>query len=723
MAADDQPWDLAQTAAPAAPPPPPPSAAPAAGAAPIDYSAIVQRLMQQPTLPQPDTTPVTRGLLSRLGEALGGGQTTGVMSPAQSETAGLRALRDFGTSLIAGSGYHPGQPALGAFATGFQGAEQSERGSEQGAAATLAAQQQYAAGQQQQYLERLKVALPLLQMQYGASIPNPLLSANTPAVPGTAGGAGKPGGGGVALTPFIAKNLPAGVTPEEDQMVRTVIGEAGGEPLTGQQGVAAVIKNRMNLGKQDAQSVIFAPNQFEPWNNAATRAKLEGLDPTSQQYQDVLNKAVRPVMSGQADDPTGGATNFYSPTAQKALGRDTPSWAVGQTPSTTIGGHQFYKLPFGPGTQYAGPGAPSSGPGGPAAPSTAPDTTTPPAATPAAPGEQTFEQFRAQNQIDPASLMPDLAGAKAAQAAAAQQLSLARAGRGGDPNKSLSDYNTATDAVNKLQQEANAKVLDVQRQLYDADQQRQAQAAIETKKIQAAATEADKQRQGAIDLENAKAGNQANVKLTNDVNEDIKNSGTRIDDLQLLRGLSDNVGTPTPLTSIKVGGRSLADLISATGFGGQDLRDKAGAVQAFHAGVLSIVRDLRSGGAATGEPRSNQDLEFVTGMAPSEWQDPKTRTAIISFLQQVNQRRVDVGTEYSRQLATKQPNGQPTPAGLALAQARDSLPPMVPPMPANLMAKDPATTQLRQEWFERNVKPGTFFRYPNGHIDLYKGPQ
>ena len=144
------------------------------GSAPLDYGSLAQQLLQQPTLPQPDTTPVTRGLLSRIGEALGGGNVSGVMSPAQQEMAGLRSLRDFGTSLIAGSGYYPGKPALGAFAEGFQGAERSQRGSEQQAAATLAAQQQYAAGQQQQYLERLKMALPLLQMQYRGEHPQPI---------------------------------------------------------------------------------------------------------------------------------------------------------------------------------------------------------------------------------------------------------------------------------------------------------------------------------------------------------------------------------------------------------------------------------------------------------------------------------------------------------------------------------------------------------------------
>ena len=707
------------------------------GSAPLDYGTLAQQLLQQPTLPQPDTTPVTRGLLSRIGEALGGGNVSGVMSPAQQEMAGLRSLRDFGTSLIAGSGYYPGKPALGAFAEGFQGAERSQRGSEQQAAATLAAQQQYAAGQQQQYLERLKTALPLLQMERAGAVPNVLASG--PAVPGTATGAGGPANAVPApLTPFIAKNLPAGVTPAEDQMVRTVIGEAGGEPLTGQQGVAAVIKNRMNLGKQDAQSVIFAPNQFEPWNNPATRAKLEGLDPSSQQYQEVLNKAVRPVMSGDAQDPTGGATNFYAP---KLMPGGGPSWAANQQPSATIGGHQFYKLPYGapPTAQVAGPGAPTGGPASSPGPITPAPTETPPAAstapagTPPAPDTRpddalTWEEFQARHGTPiTAASRPDLVVPVDQQSATELQSSMAQAKHDvdyaltpADKTKAQAQYTDASAKLAQLRQDAAAKtaanVLAAQKQqgellspLYQ-----------EAKKQAAQVTEADKQRQGAINLENVKSGNQVNAKFQDDLNTDMKNMGTRVDDLQLLRGLSDNVGTATPLTSIKFGGRSLADIISTTGFGGQNLQNKAAAVQAFRAGVLNVVRDLRAGGAATGEPRSNQDLQFVMDMAPSEWEDPNTRSAIISYLQQVGQRRFDLAAEATRQMTTTLPNGRPMPGGLAYEAARAKLPDMVPQLPTEGLGPGPDQLAARTKFFA-GVKPYTFFRYPNGRMDLYKG--
>lgn len=169
------------------------------------------------------------------------------------------------------------------------------------------------------------------------------------AMGGTAAGFVKPG------TPFTPPALPPGISLTEDAMVRTVAGEAAGEPLTGQRAVAAVIKNRAESSGADPRDVVFAPNQFEPWNGGAARQRLESMDPTSPQYQKILTDVVRPIMSGEVDDPTGGATHFYAPKAQAQLGRSAPSWATG-TP-TVIGNHNFYKVGYGPGSA-AGQSAP-----------------------------------------------------------------------------------------------------------------------------------------------------------------------------------------------------------------------------------------------------------------------------------------------------------------------------------------------------------------------------
>lgn len=168
---------------------------------------------------------------------------------------------------------------------------------------------------------------------------------------GLMGGGAAPAGGGGSYrpgTPFTPKTLPSNISLNEDAMVRTVAGEAGAEPLVGQQAVASVIMNRANGAGVSPRDVVFAPNQFEPWNGGAARARLEAMNPSSPEYQNILNNVVRPVMSGQTQDPTGGATHFYAPVAQSALGRSAPSWATG-TP-TVIGGHNFYKVGYGPGS-------------------------------------------------------------------------------------------------------------------------------------------------------------------------------------------------------------------------------------------------------------------------------------------------------------------------------------------------------------------------------------
>ena len=342
-------------------------------------------LNQPPPNVQPDQAPVdTSGIwggyrqgVSLLGEALAGGKGTPgfeALSPTQRQAAGIRALMDFSSSLGAASRYEPGQTLGSNLAAAFQGASRSYQNTEQQAAGTLAARQAYATDQQTAQLARIKEALPLLtlkmQMQQAAAARQ--LAGGGSTTPGTSIATGG------TISPFVATNLPDGVSPAEDQMVRTVIGEAANQGTIGQQAVAAVIKNRMDAGKQGAQDVIFAPNQFEPWNNPKTRATLEAIDPTSKQYQDILNNAVRPVMAGTAKDPTGGATHFYSPTTQKALGRDAPDWAAGQTP-TVIGQHNFYKLPY-------APQAPAPGQTAAASPASAPGLATPtPTRQPASP--------------------------------------------------------------------------------------------------------------------------------------------------------------------------------------------------------------------------------------------------------------------------------------------------------------------------------------------------
>jgi hypothetical protein len=125
-----------------------------------------------------------------------------------------------------------------------------------------------------------------------------------------------------------------------DLVIRTVLGEAANEPDEGMAAVAAVIRNRVQSGRfgNSVPEVVLKPKQFEPWNTPEGRSRMQGYAPDSEPY----SRAARAVDSvfAEGSDPTSGATHFYSPTAQAALGREPPKWAQGEP--QTIGRHAFY---------------------------------------------------------------------------------------------------------------------------------------------------------------------------------------------------------------------------------------------------------------------------------------------------------------------------------------------------------------------------------------------
>jgi hypothetical protein len=135
------------------------------------------------------------------------------------------------------------------------------------------------------------------------------------------------------------------VDQDLDKVVRTVYGEAGGEGIIGQRAVASVIANRARESGMTPTDVVLAKGQFEPWSDTEARARMESLDANSPEYRQ-LSDLVRPVLAGQSADPTGGATHFYAPKAQAALGRDAPSWDDGT--GQDIGNHRFFRHGYGP---------------------------------------------------------------------------------------------------------------------------------------------------------------------------------------------------------------------------------------------------------------------------------------------------------------------------------------------------------------------------------------
>lgn len=139
--------------------------------------------------------------------------------------------------------------------------------------------------------------------------------------------------------------MPALSADDRDNLIRTVIGEVDPkDPDAGRAAVAHVVLNRLSTGRygKTATDVVHQRGQFEPW---ARRAReLLAIDPQSKAYQRTAD-IVDAVVAGDTPDPTAGATHFYSPRDQAALGRRAPSWAQGD--GTAIGGHTFF-APNGP---------------------------------------------------------------------------------------------------------------------------------------------------------------------------------------------------------------------------------------------------------------------------------------------------------------------------------------------------------------------------------------
>jgi hypothetical protein len=139
------------------------------------------------------------------------------------------------------------------------------------------------------------------------------------------------------------------LSPEDlDVGARTLLTEAGNQGEKGLAAVAAVLKNRATAGNptwgKSISDAALARNQFEPWNYANTGKPNDPtrIDPTSTRYAMAKN-ILQGVATGAIPDPTGGATHFYAPRAQAALGRPAPSWARGKQ-GMDIGDHRFYNL-------------------------------------------------------------------------------------------------------------------------------------------------------------------------------------------------------------------------------------------------------------------------------------------------------------------------------------------------------------------------------------------
>ena len=143
-----------------------------------------------------------------------------------------------------------------------------------------------------------------------------------------------------------------GLTPSaRDLVARTIIGEAARGDRDSMISVAHVLKNRAdsgqygdpfnggltNTGYQGAEAVL----DVEFRRHSRVHGKMHRR-PTIPGYQRIAAQIADEVFSGRIPDNTSGADHYYAPGGMP--GGRAPSWAIGQTPTATIGGQHFYKL-------------------------------------------------------------------------------------------------------------------------------------------------------------------------------------------------------------------------------------------------------------------------------------------------------------------------------------------------------------------------------------------
>jgi hypothetical protein len=682
---------------------------------------------------------------SLFGDVLAGGQGPGYqLRGSQVDVAGNRALLNFGINMLLASGPHAVRPDLfSAAAEGLQGAQQSLGVDQQRAAAAMGAQQEYAQKQQEMQLARIKEMIPLLRMQQGANIPNTLLTGTqttpTPtniATGGSIAAAGK--------DDFVQKFTPLAqvVAAQTGLPVDYVIGQAGLEtgwgkssaaannnffgitdPKTGklmsyaspQEGITAYTQLMQSdryksvprtgtpaeIGDRMAQAG-YNPNvpakdktdsygaRVGAFAGAAGQPQSPGAAPAAPTAQTPPVPAPRAPIGTPADAlPAGGAT-VAGPAGAAVVGAPKPPGpAVPSDVNAIIAGMTGAGANAGtlaPGGAVSAPQAPAQvATTAPVVPQT--QTQTPPA-TPG--GKLTFEQFQAQHPIaiDPTSYAvtpPSLADALAAKQTAGQQLALARqAGDNAAATKANESFITASDKVAALQQQAQAKslelqqaaqknALDTQRQLYDAEMQR-VQAAEEADKKRAADAALETQRgQQAIDLEKVKAGQTWHQKLQEQAAQYAQENTLKPMSVQAAKSHQMNLGLSQLLPVLqdlpKGGGAlgavldahpDLAPLFNTAGI----LNDRqADAVRLINGLVSNISTEMKPAGLGA---LREYEWDAFKAQLPSMLSTPAGQQKAVALLMNMNNRISDehswTNSYFSRKVPDETTPGKMVPA-------------------------------------------------------------
>jgi hypothetical protein len=150
-------------------------------------------------------------------------------------------------------------------------------------------------------------------------------------------------GGLVPRTGFQEGGSDTGMPSDDELAIRTMLSEAGrgrrGE-INPQEalGIGAVIVNRARSRGLSPGDVVLQRGQFEPWARPGGDNDPMKWDTSSPAYRQMAEYWAR---AKAGEDPTGGATHFYGPASQAALGRAAPDFA--RAPGLQFGATSFHR--------------------------------------------------------------------------------------------------------------------------------------------------------------------------------------------------------------------------------------------------------------------------------------------------------------------------------------------------------------------------------------------
>jgi spore germination cell wall hydrolase CwlJ-like protein len=125
----------------------------------------------------------------------------------------------------------------------------------------------------------------------------------------------------------------------------TLWGEAAFRPVRAIEAVASVVMTRVRLAAtpggpahlgQGVVGVCRAPFQFACWHPGHPRHQALAELPQGMELGACSRIAAR-ALAGALPDPTAGATHYHEDSV-------LPRWALGATPTGTLGGLVFYRL-------------------------------------------------------------------------------------------------------------------------------------------------------------------------------------------------------------------------------------------------------------------------------------------------------------------------------------------------------------------------------------------